>query len=254
MRKRRVKWHKFTACNGIGLTAKRGAAYSGLRMTKSQLAAPRRMKISTECAFTIKGQIDCPLLMHAPTTVDPLNPYSVKMRKVSTKRQKTEDDYEAISRIEFLAGLYFEDGTGPYIPSRVISACLIDGAKKFRLGRAARAGITPKSPRFFFKKWRGPKTAEALFESRLKDGTQRYVDKRCVRVTTSRIMRTRPRFDAWEIDVSLIIDATAFDPERIEDIVHAAGTLVGICDNRPECGRFELDGDIVLTENTLKMA
>jgi hypothetical protein len=73
--------------------------------------------------------------MHAPTTVDPLHPLSVKIREFTSKRKKTEEDQAAIADLEFEAGLYFDEEIGPYIPGHVIDAAIAAGAKMQKRGR-----------------------------------------------------------------------------------------------------------------------
>ena len=78
-------------------------------------------------------QSSAPLLMHNGQTANPLHPLAKKLKQVSSKRTKTDADYEEMARIEFLAGLYMAED-GPVLPEHVIDAMLIAAAKK-RQGR-----------------------------------------------------------------------------------------------------------------------
>ena len=52
--------------------------------------------------LTIKGV--SPLLLHNGQTANPLNKYARQLKAVSGKRNKTDEDFEAMAKIEFLAG------------------------------------------------------------------------------------------------------------------------------------------------------
>jgi len=52
------------------------------------------------------------LIMHNGQTADPLNPFSKAMKEISSKRKKTDTDYEAMANIEYRAGLYLNKKTG----------------------------------------------------------------------------------------------------------------------------------------------
>jgi len=47
-----------------------------------------------------------PLLCHNGQTADPQNAYAKAMKAVSGKRKKTDADFDEMSRLEWLAGLY----------------------------------------------------------------------------------------------------------------------------------------------------
>lgn len=81
-----------------------------------------------------------PLIMHNGQTADPLNKYAKAMKEVSGKRKKTEADYIKLAEIEFKAGLYM-NVEGPVVPSQMIEATILAGARKSKLGKLAQAGI-----------------------------------------------------------------------------------------------------------------
>ncbi len=76
------------------------------------------------------------------------------------------------------------------------------------------------------------------------------IDSRTVVIGKARIIRSRPRFDAWSAEFTI----TVLDPEtwidvydkenaggaNIMDILEAAGKFKGLCDFRPRFGRFEV--------------
>ena len=64
------------------------------------------------------------------------------------------------------------------------------------------------------------------------------VDRRPVRVGTARIVRSRPRFDNWELDFTIEYDEEVISEAKLKEIVDFAGRRVGIGDYRPLLGRF----------------
>lgn len=60
--------------------------------------------------------------------------------------------------------------------------------------------------------------------------------------TRGRVMRYRPRFDAWSVSFTLEIDTSMFSTKFVRQLVDDAGKKIGLGDFRPDCkgpfGRF----------------
>lgn len=171
----------------------------------------------------------CPMLMHNGQTADPLNKWAKLLKQISLKKPKTDADYEEMARLEFLAGLYMS-ADGPILPANVIDSLMINAAKKTREGMAAKSGVFCVNHARL--EYDGPRTADELW----KDDRFRHVA--LVRVQTSRVARTRPKFDNWQAVVELNYEPTIINPARIDDWMLIAGSQVGLCDWRPQHGRF----------------
>ncbi len=169
------------------------------------------------------------MLMHNGQTADPLNKFSRAIKQVSSKRTKTDADYEEMARLEFLAGLYMAPD-GPVIPSYLFDALIVNGAKK------SKEGVMAKSSVFCLNHARleydGPRTADELWAD------ERFRFAAIVRVGTARVSRTRPVFDPWSCVVELNVETTLVNPARVDEWLTVAGTQVGIGDWRPQNGRF----------------
>lgn len=151
------------------------------------------------------------------------------MKKVSGKRNKTDADLEQLAKLEFLGGLWL-CGRVPCIPSTVLEAVLIEGAKKFKLGPKAKAGLVVQDDAVL--NYEGSSTPEELLENekfRLTCG---------VRIQRNRIMRTRPKFDEWSAEFTVTYNENIIDSESIENALIKAGEEVGIGDWRPKFGLF----------------
>lgn len=74
--------------------------------------------------------------------------------------------------------------------------------------------------------------------------TEYQIDSRpvVIRATKGRIVRHRPRLDAWSVDFRLTWDETLLKEEQVRRIVDDTGQRVGLLDFRPACkgpfGRF----------------
>ena len=181
-------------------------------------------------SFTMTGV--SPLLMHNGQLADPLNEYSQRLKEFSSKRTKTDADHEAMAKVEFFGGLYTKDGVIG-IPDKCIESMLIEGAKKNRLGKAFKAGVMCKND-FHRLKFKGSNDPEKLYE----DGG--YVYRELVKVTTSKIVRTRPMFSEWSLDVEVLFLSEVVTKKQVKEAFEIAGQLVGLGDYRPKFGRFNV--------------
>jgi hypothetical protein len=183
----------------------------------------------------IRMQGVSPLLCHNGQTADPRNTYAKAMKAVSSKRKKTDADFDELARLEWLAGIY-RSADSLVIPDYVIESAMIAGAKKSKRGPQAKCGL-------FF-------TQHALLEfdgkpDEINDDTLAamfdsgdFTHTIGVRVGMAKIMRTRPIFRNWSCIAVAQYDPDVLNLRDIEEIAADAGKLVGIGDWRPKHGRF----------------
>lgn len=172
-----------------------------------------------------------PLLMHNVQLASPLNSYAKQLKALSSKKTKTEEDRIDMAHIEFLGSLYHDPDLGPYIPGTMIFANLIEGARVLKAGKKVERGVDVVelvNPLLY----KGPRDPEELWAD------PNFVDMRSVRVTSSRVDRTRPIFHEWAVAFELLIDPEILDFEETERIIHNAGTLSGFGDYRKMFGRY----------------
>ena len=105
-----------------------------------------------------------PLLMHNARLSNPLDPNARELKKVTSKRNKSEEDYLQAARLEFLGSLYFEDEFGPYIPGQNILRCLVDAGRKRKLGTKVTAGVFVKE-QYNALAYDGPRDVEGLWRA-----------------------------------------------------------------------------------------
>jgi hypothetical protein len=183
-----------------------------------------------------------PLIMHRGNLADSFDPWARKIKEISSKRKKTDEDSGELQRREFLGSLYYDQEIGIYIPTENVRACIVEGARVSKLGVQAETGIEviaygANEAAIPFE-YEGPKDPEKLWNSRKKDGSSDFIFTRGVRVNQARIMRTRPRFHKWSIPFIVEIDTELLNPDQaIQAMIHA-GLRKGLGDWRPRHGRF----------------
>jgi hypothetical protein len=183
-----------------------------------------------------------PLIMHRGNLADSFDPWARRIKEISSKRKKTDEDAAELQKREFLGSMYYDPEIGIYIPSENVRACIVEGARVSKLGVQAETGIEViaygKNEAAIPFEYEGPKDPEKLWNSRKKDGSSDFIFTRGVRVSQARIMRTRPRFSKWAVDFILEIDTELLNPDQaIQAMVHA-GSRKGLGDWRPRYGRF----------------
>src|SRR3990167_3543099 len=177
-----------------------------------------------------------PLLMHNPRMVDPEFELNRQIKAITAKRKKTDDDHRAIARLEWYGGLYTgQNGDGPIItqPSSKVRKCLINTARISKMGKSVERAISFSSldvPLIF----EGPKDIDAVFDD------ARFHSRLSVGVGNKRVMRVRPKFLPWALDVSgLFVEDAGLNFEDLERIVELAGVVEGLGDGRAiGYGRF----------------
>ena len=181
------------------------------------------------------------MIMHNGRTADPLDEFARKLKKVSAKRAKTEDDHLLMAQIEQEAGLYWSDELGTYMPSDNLQRMFLDACKKLKLGRQSVGIIIDHEygvPVIFenHKNWKKITT------------DPRYRLRKSVTIGAAKVMRTRPLIPTgWELTISIELDPEMIDVDQFHEICHIAGNRIGLGDWRPGApkvpgrfGRFEV--------------
>lgn len=187
-----------------------------------------------------------PLMLKSDRTVDPFDPYAVKMKEITDKKtKKTDADVRMLRRLEWEAGLYFDEEIGPYVPGWNVIRCIQDGAKMSRKGKDVIRGVT--GPDVVPILYKGPRTLDAMYEAG--DG-RRFVDVRRV-VNNGRggaTMRARPIFREWLLNLELEYDENVISNERdLLAVMSHAGRFAGLGEYRPSSpkgghfGRFTVE-------------
>ena len=187
------------------------------------------MTITIECTGV------SPLLMHSDRASDPLSKEAQWLSELSGKRKKTEADIVELARREFHSSLYLDAAGRPTIPVDNVHSCLYGAAKRRKEGPLFSGSFTVSNVRFEYE---GPDDPDALWEEQ-----EKFVDRRSVKVGTSRAIRTRAIFPEWSLEVTAEHDRDVADIFNIRLWAEIAGTRIGLGDYRPQrgglFGRFE---------------
>ena len=172
-----------------------------------------------------------PLIMHSCQCVNPLHSISKELKKYTSKKSKTDEDLEKIADLEWEAGAYWKDGLGLYMPGENVEATIQNGAKANKKGKDIEKYVEVSD--LYIPFYYGENlTKEELIKS------FEYRDTRIMTVMRSKILRTRPRFDQWNITFNLRYNEEKIDIETIMNEMEYAGQFVGLCDSRPKYGKF----------------
>ena len=183
---------------------------------------------------TWRGRPGSPLLLHNVRLANPMDPIVREIKKLTRKRtNKTEDDMIEIARLEFEGGLYWEDDVGPVVPAQNVHKCLVEAARTQKLGKQIERGVVPAEP-FYAIDYNGPKTKEKLWE-------KGFADTRPVGNQRAKVMRTRPRFNAWSLSVSFIVNPEMIDLDVFGTVAQIAGEQIGLCERYAGWGRFVVE-------------
>ncbi len=184
--------------------------------------------------FRVEFKSVTPCLMHSSRGLDKTSDLAREIIAITDKKKnKTEQDLLQLSRLEWEMGFYFDAQLGPYWPAENIESLLFKGAQKSSKGPKAKIGLTvleDKVPLLY----EGPRTLDALWKS------GKFTDVRPVVINRNRIMRTRPIFHEWELKFTLLVDEKQLSESATRDILQAAGEQIGLSDNRPRFGRFDV--------------
>ena len=173
-----------------------------------------------------------PLLMHNPRMVDPEFPLNREIKSLTSKRKKTDEDLKSIERLEWYGGLYEEDGTITQ-PTSKVRKCLINTARMSKQGKAVERALSFGTLNVPLR-YEGPRAINDVF------ALPQFHSRLSVGIGNKRVMRVRPQFPQWGLEVSgLFVEDAGLNLDEFERLVEMAGVVEGIGDNRVNgYGRF----------------
>lgn len=191
----------------------------------------------THIELVLKLTGEAPLMMHAPTLLDPLHPLTREMAKMTAKKASTRTiaDIERMSRLEWEAGLYQEDALGPFIPALNVKKSFQMAAGRWKLGAAVSRGVTFATTKVPVQ-YDGPRDRDGLYDAGFKD-------VRPIKnggFNAGRVMRTRPCFEEWVIEPRIYVDPHEIGVEDLAKVVERSQRY-GVGDHRPEFGLFSAE-------------
>jgi len=180
--------------------------------------------------FTIEGV--APLIVSNGIGADPTFHLNQEKSKITSKRKKVDADLAAINKLDYMTCLYVNDKGEPIIPAMNINFMLIDGAKKSKDGKIAKAGVFVEKNAVL--DYVGPKTVEAMYAD------PNFVFRVGVPQQGKRIYKVRPILHTWKADIEVVYDDDLLDERQLREWLVAAGKSNGIGTFRPRFGRFKV--------------
>jgi hypothetical protein len=167
-----------------------------------------------------------PLLMHNERLADPLDPGAKAVKRLSAKRNKTDQEFEDLAKLEHEVGMYYDPDLGPYVPGRNLMKCLTEGGTFTKQGKDVSRGVFIKTDCNPLVGYKGPRDPDGLYKAGFKHRASVVIGGR-------RIMRCRAWFPEWVVQAEGSLDPTVLEFEDLEPIATKAGMYKGLCDWRP---------------------
>lgn len=186
-----------------------------------------------------------PLLLHNGRTGNPLDPFTKRLKSLTSKKTKTEDDYQAILELGWEAALYMDDKRGLYLPSENLFAAFMSGAKKHKWGQKMSAISFDDPVGYSILLPKNDKWEKVDLETLKADPDNRFV--KMVTVQKSKNMSCRPCFKLWKLYFSLEFDSDMIDANEIKTILVTMTKKIGLGVWRPNSpkpgtyGKFEIN-------------
>lgn len=185
--------------------------------------------------LTIKITGTASLLMHSNGLADPISDDAKRMKRLSAKRTKTDEDHIAMRQIEFESSLYLDPELGPYLPGANIAKAFLIAARIRRNGPKVERGLIVISP-INQLQYEGPRDVSGLWNN------PKFKHTVPVKLNgKSTVMRCRPIFQEWSCTATAMLNPTVLPPDELAEIAVDAGQMVGVGDWRPWHGRFNAE-------------
>lgn len=172
-----------------------------------------------------------PMLMHSARLADPLDTLTKALAAVTSKRVKTDADYDRIAELEWRGGLWLADGR-PCLPPHCLKAVVVEGARRRKKGNIAKAAFLADGPALL--EYDGPTTLAELWND------ERFRHREMVRVRDALTARTRPCFPEWSARVDATYLPSMINRTELIEFFRLAGPH-GLGDRRPDYGRFRVE-------------
>jgi hypothetical protein len=186
--------------------------------------------------FDVKGAT--PLLYHNERLADPLDPIVREIKRLSGKKDKTDDDHRRIAELEWLGGVYTSVVLGPegfskmsgnlpilVLPTKWVRKALKVAGTVTKKGTALIRALSMTTA-FVPLQYEGETLRDAF-------ANPRYWSRMSVGVNKNRVMRVRPMFEPWAAQVPAVFFGDAgLNWDELVSIAKLSGQICGLGDNR----------------------
>lgn len=174
--------------------------------------------------ITLTGQT--PLLMHNDRLVDPLDPHTRELRRLTKITNPTDEILEERYRAEFMGAIRWSEDSGPHLLGTQIHKSIVQAARLSKGGKSVERGLImlPDSVEVPLH-YDGPMDPDDLWKAG-------FYYRCSVGVGQKRVMRTRPRFRQWGAEAEFELLEDLLNPDALTDYADTAGRVIGVGDGR----------------------
>ena len=182
-----------------------------------------------------------PLMLNNIQTANPLNKWAKKLKEVTSKKKKTDDDTLTIIEYQFMASWYVDDGRY-VLPSENVLKSFEAGAKEFKKGSKLVENVQIIEDNLVIKFDGMDKSLEELYDN----GNGKYVDTRICGISSgfgskAKVLATRALIDKWSVTATLVYDESQIDLADILRAAEIAGQRKGVGTYRRRFGRYKVE-------------
>lgn len=214
--------------------------------------------------FSVTGTLQGvkPLLLSNYKYQHPCEPLYKLKAPISKKRNKTEEDYVALSKLDFLmsghwlkdddddcdveidsnGNVSFKGFANPFIPAGMLRASVRNSSKALgnKKGAAFDRGVQVKDDCPLM--YEGSKVCNKMWDEGLYERSRGDRSGSLIWITRIKIPTD------WEIDFQITCDSSQVEISQLEDMIKGAGRYIGVGSWRPENGGSY--GQFKLKENS----
>jgi hypothetical protein len=176
-----------------------------------------------------------PILVNNGRLANALDPYTRRLKQLTGKRNKTDEDLIQIMRVEARGGAYETEDNKLAMPAENVWKSLHEAATAFKRGRDIQRGLIFDSTQIVPLLIDGKEQDVDEYLSDLD-----HIDYRTASPTRGRkVMRARPLIVLpWSCTVTFDLLTDVLDTRDLEPIIERAGRLVGLGNYRPNYGAY----------------
>lgn len=180
------------------------------------------------------------LVMHNVQLSDPANEFTIKIGELTSKKDKTAQDFREIADLEWLGGLYIgRSVSGIVVPAANVHKTLNRGAVLRREGKNVERAVIFTQQEFPLIIG-DPKDPIPHDLAKLQ-ANPAYRFQTAVRVGQNRVQRMRPCFPVWALSTEWELETDVMDLSTLRLIAKDAGRMEGLGDHRTKgSGRFNV--------------
>ena len=156
--------------------------------------------------------------------------FRTAVKSLTGKRNKTEQDFEKLSKLDFYSSLYLNDKGQVIIPSECQEAGILAQAKENKLGTLVKRAVSvPDDSILQFPD----------MKKKMETWYPKYAYETMVRVSQAKTPNTRAIFNVWSFDTVIEYVPKSIDKQQLLDIL-ALGQMYGFLARRPKFGRYTI--------------